>query len=81
MLPDRVSNPGPLTYESGALYINDKFVNVGCTKNQIVVIHVRVWFFLAVTDITELLKYVMYCCQILTICSECMLDSVYWTKL
>ena len=24
MLPDRVSNPGPLTYESGALPINDE---------------------------------------------------------
>ena len=37
MLPDRVSNPGPLTYESGALPIalrgqaavNDVDVNVG----------------------------------------------------
>ena len=27
MLPDRVSNPGPLTYESGALPINPFLTN------------------------------------------------------
>ena len=27
MLPDRVSNPGPLTYKSGALLIAHEFMN------------------------------------------------------
>ena len=26
MLPDRVSNPGPLTYESGALHLRTKYL-------------------------------------------------------
>ena len=29
MLPDRVSNPGPLTYESGATKRMSQFVNQG----------------------------------------------------
>ena len=29
MLPDRVSNPGPLTYESGALPIAKNHMNTG----------------------------------------------------
>ena len=36
MLPDRVSNPGPLTYESGVLPIalrGPAIVDNGCTEN------------------------------------------------
>ena len=43
MLPDRVSNPGPLTYESGALPIALRGPAVNCgtapTSNQIVESH------------------------------------------
>ena len=40
MLPDRVSNPGPLTYESGALPIAlrgpaSKDVKIGTESNQV----------------------------------------------
>ena len=36
MLPDRVSNPGPLTYESGALPMSnyDRFQEDKCAFNQ-----------------------------------------------
>ena len=46
MLPDRVSNPGPLTYESGALLI----VLRGPAKaptNRLYVVDLRVLFFSA----------------------------------
>ena len=35
MLPDRVSNPGPLTYESGALLIALRRPVLGYTELQI----------------------------------------------
>ena len=44
MLPDRVSNPGPLTYESGALPIAlRRLVNHGC----------MVWIEISVTRVTD----------------------------
>ena len=42
MLPDRVSNPGPLTYESGALSIAHLVglilgVNIVCTLKMVII--------------------------------------------
>ena len=36
MLPDRVSNPGPLTYESGALPIALRGPALSCSKTSLV---------------------------------------------
>ena len=50
MLPDRVSNPGPLTYESGALSIalcspanlTVKIIKVGTSKTNIIIVLARI---------------------------------------
>ena len=42
MLPDRVSNPGPLTYESGALPIA---LRGPATKNVLVLVNLTSYFF------------------------------------
>ena len=53
MLPDRVSNPGPLTYESGALPIalrgpaRSRFYRVSCLKELFDTVEpVRIFSFL-----------------------------------
>ena len=41
MLPDRVSNPGPLTYESGALPIALRGPAPASSRRETLVLHVR----------------------------------------
>ena len=54
MLPDRVSNPGPLTYESGALPIAlrcpagenvKKCIRMGRTRLKLSFVMVKCWFY------------------------------------
>ena len=44
MLPDRVSNPGPLTYESGALPIALRGPAISKTNNFYEYIHGKAFF-------------------------------------
>ena len=40
MLPDRVSNPGPLTYESGVLFCENLTDSQDAIKQKKVVLHI-----------------------------------------
>ena len=51
MWPDRVSNPGPLTYESGALL----------TALHVPALHRRQVFFAKITFIITILPQAVYC--------------------
>ena len=54
MLPDRVSNPGPLTYESGALPIALR--GPALSKNECVI---KVWPILSRAKVTSSLRSIL----------------------